>query len=175
MYRFLVVPLLVLFSCAKNPSTKTESQLTTTTSLGEIKLVTDSVCNCSVSAYLAYNNLEVYDAPDGVSIDTLTFDEDCECLIVQFYEAQGGWLRTDEGWVEAEYFEVSSRNYEIDSPFHLYIEPYSDSIIYEYRSESTFTVVSCFKDWILVKDTYGANEGWSDKSYICDNPLTTCS
>lgn len=192
---FLIISIFLL-GCSNKPENtiKTADTITTVDSITKVDSITPvppanisnetteqtpiDTCACEVSAYLNdpdESGTNVRDIPKGKIIRKLMYDKDCGCLIERFKSSKNGWLElSDGGWVFAELFSVSTRNYGEDKPVYLKELPSSNSkTVATYYQEQSVKVVGCCKKWLQVKGRDG-KIGYLDPEMVCDNPLTTC-
>lgn len=199
LYSFL---LLLLASCS-NPTTTEEpttTPATSTTEDGYLPLedkaevaIAEEAPSCGafeLEVYLADpdpSGTNVREKPGGAIVTQLKLDEDNEAYFLVLTEAKDGWFKVKNpigtmeedielpngAWIHGSVIGVGTRNYGGEA-INLLDQPKNGVVVGSINKEvDDLHIKDVCGSWVQIE--YKGTIGWVENSWLCGNPLTTCS
>ena len=150
--------------------------------------------NCGASELHVYLNdpddsgTNIRKSPGGQVVTQLVTDDENFVFFLVLTKAQDGWFKVEspivgmendiqipngEGWIHGSVISVDTRNYE-GQDLELLDKPKNGKVVGIIEGESSgLRIKDMCGAWVKVE--YKGIIGWIEGSWLCGNPLTTCS
>ena len=175
----------------KKATISQEKKKNNTSETAIITPVKEKGCDASdVDVYINDSDdsgINIRKSPNGEVVLKLTKTEDDE-FFLKLIERQDGWFKikgpiggmesdieipSNEGWIHGSVIAVNTRNYG-NQDLELLDNPKNGNLVGVIKEESHgLRLKDLCGSWVQVE--YNGTIGWIESSWLCGNPLTTCS